>query len=586
MRGIRQRLAMLVATAGVLPLVIYGLVSVTSLRAGTRQSVVAGNLSLAVRGAEQVEQYVSYNVRMLRALAAELATTFADRWQQERALRNYVLAFPEFREITLFDRAGRPLVSTRLGPLDMTLPPFETVDASGLAVSPIQIDDDLLPVASVAIRLEDPMAEAAWLAGELRLEELWRLVDRLRVGDRGFALLADRAGRLIAHGDPDQKPRIARGEDVLGHPLAQSLLARTNAEPASVEYGDAPGQRILAAGAPVTSLGGFVIVEQPTEEAYAVASRLERLLLVAIAAALAAAVGLGYLWGRSLLTPIEALMRGTEALAEGRLETRVQIARDDEFRRLGDAFNSMAGRLAALQDETRKQERQAMFGRVAAGLVHDLSHPIQNIGNNCRLILKMHDDAEYRETFRRTVERELQSIKRVLEDLRNLARPIPLERFPVDLGKAVGDAVEAMRASAAAAGVDLVHEVTADKVVIDGDVFALGRVQRNLILNAIQATAPGGRIRVDVEADEARARIRVSDTGCGIPPERLHAIFDDFVTTKRRGLGLGLPVARKIVEQLGGSISVVSRTGHGTTFVVELPRVAPGATVDTTPDGD
>jgi signal transduction histidine kinase len=571
MRGIRQRLAMLVATAGVLPLVIYGLVSVTSLRTGTLQSVVAGNLSLAVRGSEQVEQYVSYNVRMLRALATELATTFADRWQQERALRNYVLAFPEFREITLFDRNGKAIVSTRLGPLDMSLPPFDTVDASGLAVSPIQIDDDLLPKASVAIRLDDPASEAAWLAGELRLEELWRLVDRLRVGAHGFALLADRTGRLIAHGDPDQKPRIARGEDVLGHPLARSVLGHAGAQPASLEYTNAQGEPVLAVAAPVASLGGVVIVEQPTEEAYAVATRLERQLLIASAAALAAAIGLGYLWGRSLLTPIEALMRGTEALAEGRLDTRVQIARDDEFRRLGDAFNSMAERLAALQAETRRQERQAMFGRVAAGLVHDLSHPIQNIGNNCRLILKMHDDPEYRETFRRTVERELQGIKRVLEDLRNLARPIPLERFPVDLVKAAGDSVEAMRASAGAAGVELVYEPPPGRVVVDGDLFALGRVYRNLILNAIQATAPSGHIRVRVETRDGRAGVHVADTGCGIPAERLNAIFDDFVTTKRRGLGLGLPVARKIIEQLGGTISVTSEPGRGTTFIVELP---------------
>jgi nitrogen fixation/metabolism regulation signal transduction histidine kinase len=77
-------------------------------------------------------------------------------------------------------------------------------------------------------------------------------------------------------------------------------------------------------------------------------------------------------------------MRGTEALAEGRMDTRVRIERTDEFRKLGEAFNSMADRLVELQQEARRQERQAMFGRIAAGLVHDLSHPIQNIGNNCR----------------------------------------------------------------------------------------------------------------------------------------------------------------------------------------------------------
>jgi len=89
-----------------------------------------------------------------------------------------------------------------------------------------------------------------------------------------------------------------------------------------------------------------------------------------------------------------------------------------------------------------------MFGRVAAGLVHDLSHPFKNIQNNCRLVVKMHDDPEYLELFKRTIEREFAQIKRVFEDLRNIARPMPMERFPLDLNKLAGDVAESMRANA------------------------------------------------------------------------------------------------------------------------------------------
>jgi signal transduction histidine kinase len=226
-----------------------------------------------------------------------------------------------------------------------------------------------------------------------------------------------------------------------------------------------------------------------------------------------------------------------------------------------------------LQQEARRQERQAMFGRIAAGLVHDLSHPIQNIGNNCRLILKMHDDPEYRETFRRTVERELQIVKRLFEDLRNLARPIPLERFPLDLGRSIAEAVDGLRSFADAAGLAIHYESPAEPVTIEGDVFALGRVYRNLVLNAIQATAPGGHVRVEVDTLQGRARVRIIDTGCGIPEDRLEAIFEDFATTKRRGLGLGLPISKKVVEQLGGTIAVQSTVGIGTTVTIELPLV-------------
>jgi signal transduction histidine kinase len=132
--------------------------------------------------------------------------------------------------------------------------------------------------------------------------------------------------------------------------------------------------------------------------------------------------------------------------------------------------------------------------------------------------------------------------------------------------------VDAMQQHAETAGLTLRSELSPETVFIEGDVFALGRVYRNLILNAIQATAPGGLVVAATEVRGNRAQVRIYDTGCGIPADRLHAIFEDFVTTKRRGLGLGLAISKKIVEQLGGSISVASEVGKGTTFVLEFPR--------------
>jgi signal transduction histidine kinase len=82
-------------------------------------------------------------------------------------------------------------------------------------------------------------------------------------------------------------------------------------------------------------------------------------------------------------------------------------------------------------------------------------------------------------------------------------------------------------------------------------------------------------VGIAIEARDNRVQVRVSDTGCGIPPDRIGAIFEDFVTTKRRGLGLGLAISKKIVEQLGGQIAVTSEVGKGTTFVLDFPRTKP-----------
>jgi signal transduction histidine kinase len=96
-------------------------------------------------------------------------------------------------------------------------------------------------------------------------------------------------------------------------------------------------------------------------------------------------------------------------------------------------------------------------------------------------------------------------------------------------------------------------------------------VYRNLITNAIQATDQGGRVVVTTKRSGDTVEINVSDTGVGIAPERLAAIFEDFVTTKRHGLGLGLAISKRIVEQLDGAITVESEVGRGTAFTLRFP---------------
>jgi signal transduction histidine kinase len=577
MTRITSRFVLLIASAAVAPLFLYGLVSVSYLRSGTEVSVTDGNRRIARQISDRIRLYFDNNVRVLQSIGSELLDTHLVPWQQDRILRNHVLDFPEFRHVSLFDAAGRLLATSRLVKSKIELPEPLNVPDSGVYIAPLRLDDDGLPSTTIAVRLGAKGRSTGWLVAEISLEELWRMVDAIRVGTEGYALLVAADGSFIAHGNPDKKQLIAAS--LTGSEPERAVTARlvaTSNEPDNVaEYTDSTGRRLVAVAAGVLTPQWTVIVEQPTYEAFEITRTLERQLLAAIALALLGTVVVGWLWGRAFITRIFALTRATRAIAEGRMDERVSISGRDEIRQLGDSFNSMADRLVELQEDVRKQERQAMFGRIAAGLVHDLSHPIQNIGNSCKLILKMFDDVEYRETFKRTVDREMVVVKRVLDDLRNIARPIPLERFPVDINRSVAEVVESMQQHSETAGVTLRAELATEASFIDGDLFALGRVYRNLIINAIQATAPGGLVVVATEANEKRVQVRVYDTGCGIPPDRLGAIFEDFVTTKRRGLGLGLAISKKIVEQLGGQITVASEVGKGTTFVLDFPRTQP-----------
>jgi signal transduction histidine kinase len=561
----------LLAAAGILPLLLYGAVSIFSLRDATRRSVITGNENVARRVAEQIALYVQTNVDILQSVASNLEDTNLEPWQQDRILKNAVLDFSVFREITLYDATGAQLASSRVAPSKITFPQTGTSFGARTTVSPIGIDDDFLPTAVVGIKLMRVGRTSGSLVGEISLEEMWRMVDRIKVGEFGYALVVAPNGQLIAHGNPNEKPRVARGDNLTTQPLIQLVHGQRNAGAASLEYANDAGVQILGVAAPLELLSWTVMVEQPLSEAYAVAEVLTRQLMFIISLALLVTVSVGYFFGRSFIRPIFALMRGTHAVAEGRLDERVTITSRDEFKELGDAFNSMADKLVELTEDVRKKERQAMFGRMAAGLVHDLSHPVQNIGNSCKLIVRVFDDPEYRQTFTRTIDREIDTLKRVLDDLRNVARPAPVERFPLDVNRSVADIVESMRGFAEESGIALESRFASEPVVIEGDVFALGRVYRNLITNAIQATQAGGRVTIATVRDRDKVEVSVTDTGSGIPAERLGAIFDDFVTTKKRGLGLGLAITKRIVEQLGGTISVTSEIGKGTTFTIRFP---------------
>ncbi|HOG28581.1 MAG TPA: sensor histidine kinase [Vicinamibacterales bacterium] len=577
MSTLRVRFAAMLGTAAVLPLLMYGVVSVYSLREGTRRTVNDGNLNLARQVGEQLSRYVSTNLLILAGLADDIGIAELDPDERDRILKNFILRFPEFREVTALAADGAVIATSRIGASTLTLPQAGGVSLHGVRISPVVVDADFLPTMLVAAPLGGGAQAPGWLVGELSIEELWRLVSRVRVGAAGHAMVVGPAGELLAHGNPDERPAIARGASLASDPVVAALRQAAPGAPVVRDRTTEAGEVFLSAGVAIPSLGWLVIVEQPAAEALAASRRQERDLTAAIALGLLVMVLAGLIWGRSLIAPIQELIRGTEAIAEGRLDERVRITSRSELGRLGDAFNKMAGRLGDLQEDVRRQERHAVFGRVAAGLVHDLSHPFKNIQNNCRLIVKMHDDPEYLELFRRTIDRECGQVKRVFEDLRNLARPMPMERFPLDLNRLAADVAESMRANAETAGLSLELDLAPGPLLVEGDVFALSRVCRNLVMNAIEATNPRGTVTIATRAAAAAAVLRVSDTGCGIAPARLETLFESFATTKRQGLGLGLAIAKKIVDQAGGTITASSVVGRGSAFEVTLALAAPAA---------
>src|SRR5919201_4670807 len=136
-RRIALRFALLLALASIIPLVAYGAVSIISLQRGTHESVVAGNLNVATRAADEIRRYVSLNAEILKALAADLQNTGLEPWQQDRILKNYVLQFREFRELTLLEESGRTIATSRIGPPRIGIPRKPLLTLDGVTISPL-----------------------------------------------------------------------------------------------------------------------------------------------------------------------------------------------------------------------------------------------------------------------------------------------------------------------------------------------------------------------------------------------------------------------------------------------------------------
>lgn len=560
---ISTRLALVLAAAALAPLVTFGAWGVLTLQTETHGSVIAANLALVEREAGDLTRELSRETAILSALADDVRGAGAELEAQLRVLDNYLMRFPSLRGLTVLDARGEVVASRGSAPTSR--PMGAPIGEGGIVLSPVTVGDDQLPSARFSAPLYAAAGAAGWILADVTFGNLQELVEDLRVGERGRATMLDVDGRVIVSGAAGGEATVATGANLSAHPLFGSAARPWQ------EYVDARGDQQLAVSARVEPTGWLLLVEQPTEEAFAPAARLGRQLSIAAAAALVGMLVIGVFLGRRALAPVQALERATHAVSSGDLTARVDVRGADEFARLGAAFNAMADRLVAQQTEIKRQERQAVFGRVVAGLLHDLNQPVQSIGNGARLLL--HDDMDdvSRASLKHSIERELENLRRFMDDLLNVARPVPIDRVPVDVGRSLHDALDAMKADAERAHVSLTAMVAPDLPSIEGDAFALSRVYRNLVANAIQATPPQGQVSLRARCVGHTVEIEVTDTGSGIPPVRLPTLFEDFATTKRRGLGLGLATSRRLVEQLGGTIAVASALGEGTTFTLRFP---------------
>jgi signal transduction histidine kinase len=273
-----------------------------------------------------------------------------------------------------------------------------------------------------------------------------------------------------------------------------------------------------------------------------------------------AALGLGLVLALGLVTTA-ALARPLERLAaQAKSQPKGDVARvggGAELDHLVEAMNRMLA-------EVRRAERLGVMGQMAAGVAHEIRNPLSSIKMTVQMLRERGPDAESFDLILREIER----LELITAELTGASQP--LRKEPVKLDSVVDDVLELMSRRLDHLGVR-VEKTYAPVPEVQVDVARFKRCVMNLVLNGAQAMPAGGPLRVRVAPRDGRIRFSVTDAGNGVPADIGSKVFEPFVTTKQDGVGLGLALTKRIVEDHGGAIGYDSTPG-GTTFWIELPH--------------
>jgi len=336
--------------------------------------------------------------------------------------------------------------------------------------------------------------------------------------------------------------------------------------------GERLGRRTLARGVALRVNGQLIGYLAPREGAAEAQFRQQvtHAIIVAGLAGALVAIALGWWLTRRALRPLTELNRAAGQIGAGDLAYRVPVSAGDEVGRLAGRFNEMAAAL-----ERNERLRQQMVNDIA----HELRTPLT--------VMQGHLEALQDGVFALSIEAlkpiydETLLLGRLVGDLRDLARAeaghLDLELAPLEAASLLARAQRQFRNEAEAAGVELRVDAPANLPPIEGDAQRLGQVLANLISNALRYTPRGGQVTLSARAEGRWLLVAVADTGEGIAPADLALVFERFYRADRSRTrdaghsGLGLAIARQLIEAHGGALTAISEIGVGSVFTARLP---------------
>lgn len=281
---------------------------------------------------------------------------------------------------------------------------------------------------------------------------------------------------------------------------------------------------------------------------------------------------------RSYTKPIEEVVSVAQSVAAGNLNHELNADRKDEIGKLAQSFNFMVARLREqrdLEEKLRKAEHLAGIGQFATSIAHEIKNPLNFISLSIDLIREKYKpaDSSTQEKFESmivNIKNEIQRVSRFAESFLEYGKPLELNRQSTNMGRLLDEVIDLVTAKAQMENIEIRKACESlPELFIDPEFIKT--CFYNIFLNAFQAMPSGGVITVTTKQRNNRFLFILEDTGIGIPEDRIARVFDPFFTTKTTGLGLGLALTKRVIEEHKGSVEITSIEGRGTTFTISLP---------------
>ena len=568
---------------------------------------------VATQAAEQIGALLARSLGDASMLSQDPAVMSPDTTPAQKLaeIKRVQMFYGTFENVSLVDTNGDIITSTdnnysgQLGNNSLFQRAIQGIPS--MSDTTISTDPYTLAIQVASPVLDSNSKVTSVLIAQMSMDNIWQIINRVRVGATGYVCLIDSSGNIIA--GPDQAKLFQKivffGEGSQMPPEHQMI-----------QYNE-DGTKMCAVVAGITPLvpwagtkWSFVGI-MPASEAFAPANEVAVIFWIVMGILILLFVVVGLVLGRMLSDKIKTLAKGTAQIASGNLSYRLPTMQPKDLGQLANSFNSMAARLETSSAEIAKwnahlaeqieaktkeleklmagkvqSERLSAMGYIAASVAHELNDPLTAISGYAQLGVKEsekpHSPQEMPNTLRTTaeyfnnIERELQRSKNIIKKMISFVRYSKTGDGAVDVNQVVNDTLTIVRHHLEMNKVELITQLQPKLSPVRGDTQRLQQVFLNMLLNAQKAMPNGGKLNIETrQHDENGRKVEVlfSDTGAGILPENLNKIFEPLPSREDEGQStrLDLSITYDIVKQLGGEIKVKSEVGAGTTFLISLP---------------